>query len=102
MNIDGGDYISANPRNYTYTDNSDQELEVAEPSVTPEESPDSDKIRTLTVEQLNFGYIVRVGCHSFAIETHEKVSKLVGEYLANPSGTERKWYANTFELKRKV
>ena len=59
-----------------------------------------NKIRSINVEELNYGFIVTVGCHRFAIETGKKVSEMIGEYLKNPKEIEKKWFANEFKLKR--
>lgn len=65
-----------------------------------EEEPackNDNKIRNFSVRELNFGYVIDVGCHSFAIETPEKLTQLIGEYLTNPKATEKKWFKNQLE-----
>lgn len=57
-------------------------------------------IRKFSVEQLEYGYLVKVGCHTFALERHTTVTRMIGEYLANPQETESKWFANELALKR--
>ncbi len=54
---------------------------------------DSTKIRGISIEQLHYGYIVKVGCHSFALEKHETVSAKIAQYLADPAGTEKLWFS---------
>lgn len=66
----------------------------------PVESESINIIKKITIEQLQYGYIVKVGCHTFAIETHKRLSKVLAEYLADPSGTENKWFSNELDLKR--
>lgn len=54
-------------------------------------TPSDNKIRRIQIQQLNHGYIVEVGCHSFAIEKpYDLVAKL-SEYINNPLDTEKKW-----------
>lgn len=60
----------------------------------------ADKIREISISELNYGYIVRVGCHSFAIESSEKLLQALNEYIKSPSLTEEKWYKNEFILKK--
>jgi hypothetical protein len=48
--------------------------------------------RDLTIKHLHHGYIVEVDCHRFAFETVDRMMKYVGEYLKDPSGTEKKWW----------
>lgn len=47
--------------------------------------------RHITINELNKGYLVSVGCHRFAIETKERLVSLLSEYLASPSATEGKF-----------
>lgn len=56
----------------------------------------TNKIRDVRIEQLNYGYIVRVGCHSFAIETKEKLINLLSEYMGSPEITEKNWFNGSF------
>lgn len=48
--------------------------------------------RPLKIEKLNFGYLITIGCHTFAIETKERLAKLVSDYILDPSTTEKKWW----------
>jgi hypothetical protein len=48
--------------------------------------------RTVTIEPMHHGYVVKLDCHRFAFETHERVLECVGEYLKDPSATEEKWW----------
>lgn len=47
--------------------------------------------RTINIKALNAGYIVDVGCHSFAIETKQSLIDKLTQYINNPRATERKW-----------
>lgn len=51
----------------------------------------SDKIQTIKIDQLAYGYLVQVGCQSFAIETQGKVIHLLNEYLADPETMHKAW-----------
>lgn len=53
--------------------------------------------RNINIEQLDFGFVVKIGCHSFAISKSEDVIAGLSEYLADPNGTEKKWFANKLE-----
>lgn len=50
--------------------------------------------RDFTVKKLNYGYIITVGCHRFAIEDKKKVIKLISEYVDDPNKVESKWWKN--------
>jgi hypothetical protein len=55
-----------------------------------------NKIRDVVIKQLDHGYIVKVGCQSFAIETPERITTALGDYLKDPSNTENNWFAGKF------
>jgi len=52
----------------------------------------SNKAKRITIEQLDFGYTVTVGCQKFAIESSDKLVLNLAEYLKDPNGVERKWF----------
>ncbi len=54
------------------------------------------KIREMIIKQLDLGYVVRVGCQEFAIETSEKLLVGLGAYLKDPQGTEKAWFDGKF------
>ena len=51
-----------------------------------------DKPRTIVIEPMNYGYIVKLDCHKFAFESVDKALKYISEYLKDPQGTEEKWW----------
>lgn len=46
--------------------------------------------RTITIHQQSYGYLVTVGCQTFCIEKKETLLVYLGQYLADPWGTEEK------------
>jgi len=52
-----------------------------------------NKIRQINIEEVNRGFIVRVGCHTFAISTKAELTTKLTEYINEPDKTEKKWYA---------
>lgn len=52
-----------------------------------------NKIRQINIEEVNRGYIVRVGCHTFAISTKAELITKLTEYINEPAKTEKKWYS---------
>lgn len=50
------------------------------------------EFRDFSVKKLNYGYIITVGCHKFAIEDKKKVIKLISEYVDDPNKVESKWW----------
>ena len=50
--------------------------------------------RDFSVNKLNYGYVVRVGCHQFAIETPEKLIDKLTEYILDPNRCESNWWKN--------
>ena len=45
----------------------------------------------IKITALDYGYMVKVGCQSFAIESTEKMIKNLEAYLNDPRGVEKKW-----------
>jgi hypothetical protein len=62
-----------------------------EPEMPPA-AKSENAIRAIIIRQLNRGYVVEVGCQTFAIGTSgELISKLT-EYISEPEKTEKKWF----------
>lgn len=55
-------------------------------------NPVDNKIREVMVKQLSRGYVVTVGCQSFAISTPAELISKIAEYVNDPQATERKWF----------
>lgn len=51
----------------------------------------SQPLRSINIEPLNRGYVVRVGCQTFAIGSKKLLLAKLTEYLTDPQGTENKW-----------
>jgi len=62
----------------------------------PQEINQKPKIREMSIKQLDLGYVVRVGCQEFAIETSEKLLVALGAYMKDPQGTEKAWLDGKF------
>jgi hypothetical protein len=48
-------------------------------------------MREVSFRQLSHGYMVQVGCQTFAIETPSGLIAKLSEYILNPAATEQKW-----------
>lgn len=48
--------------------------------------------RPIRVRPLSIGFSLEIGCQSFAIETREKLVKILTAYIMNPKGVEDKYY----------
>jgi hypothetical protein len=66
--------------------------DLAEPSQQGATPHVENKIRQINIEELNRGFIVRVGCHTFAISTRAELTTKLTEYINEPIKTEKKWY----------
>lgn len=53
----------------------------------PESAPDFNG-RQITIEPLNKGYVVRVGCQTVAVESKDRLIDLLTRYLRNPKEIE--------------
>lgn len=54
-------------------------------------SIEENHIRSISIRQLNHGYVVEVGCQTLAIESASKLIALFSEYVLNPIATEQKY-----------
>lgn len=45
-------------------------------------------IRSINIEQLDYGYTVRVGCQTFAISKKHDLINLLNQYIEDPNTTE--------------
>lgn len=81
--------------NYAYTRTIETTIPSPQVNVAPPPYPNG---RQINIEPINFGYIVKVGCQNFAIETKEKLTKFLAIYLADPTGTEEKWFKKELDL----
>lgn len=50
-------------------------------------------LRDFSIKKLNYGYIVTIGCHKFAIETKENLAKQISEYILDPQKKEEEWFS---------
>ena len=50
------------------------------------------KARTVVIQPMHYGYVVRLDCHEFAFESADRALNYVTEYLKDPLGTEEKWW----------
>ena len=53
------------------------------------------KAREINIQPMDFGYVVRIGCQSFAIESIDKLITNLNEYLKDPNKTEKSWFSGT-------
>ncbi len=65
--------------------------ELDERAPEPLEDVGSIKMRGIFIDPLNYGFIVKIGCQKFAIETKERLIEKLTEYINNPQDVERKW-----------
>lgn len=63
------------------------------PYPTPEQEPRRPNvIRPINIEEVNRGYIVRIGCHTFAFGTKAELTTHLVGYINEPEKTEAKWF----------
>lgn len=70
----------------------EEERECARRPMREDDAPIPKIMREIGIKQLNYGYNVIIGCHTFAIETPEKLIEKLSEYIKDPKGTENKWF----------
>ena len=67
----------------------------AEAELNPDPRPVQDvrsRARTVVIEPMHYGYVVKLDCHNFAFESADRALNYVTEYLKDPQGTEKKWW----------
>lgn len=52
------------------------------------------KIHSINIEELDYGYILRVGCKSFAFIDKQLMLDYLTKYMDNPQEMENKYYNN--------
>jgi hypothetical protein len=57
-----------------------------------------ESIRNISIEPLDSGYLVRVGCQSIAVETKEKLLLNLTSYINNPGTYEDIYFKNNKKL----
>lgn len=55
-----------------------------------EDATTRPKARGISIQETDHGYMVHVGCQSFAIESRHRLMALLSEYLESPEATEKK------------
>ena len=70
--------------------------EIGIDEVMPPQPTNSGRAYSIHIEPLNFGYMVRVGCQSFAIESTDKLVTALAAYLAEPEKVQNMWFAGQF------
>jgi hypothetical protein len=60
---------------------------------TVEEAQAPNTVRQIRISELNNGFVVEVGCQSFAIETKARLITLLANYIQEPRATEEKYRA---------
>lgn len=59
-------------------------------------------MRHLTIKQLDHGYVVEVGCKSFAVPSKEELCKYLIRYINNPVAMEKEyWEGEIFKKEAK-
>ena len=54
--------------------------------------------RDIQIKSLNHGYIVTIGCQTFAIEEIKSLIKHLETYLRSPEETEQKWLSGKYKI----
>ena len=51
------------------------------------------------IQELDYGYMVRVGCKSFAIENKETLLSMITKYINNPIKIQKEFHNKTLIIK---
>lgn len=58
--------------------------------------PSSNKIRDIKISELEYGYLVEIGCSKFAISDTDQLIKKLSDYIKDPEKTEMMWNDGKF------
>ena len=59
----------------------------------PQPLASAQQAREINIRPLNHGYVVNIGCQTFAIESVEKLVSNLEKYLNSPIETEKEWFS---------
>ena len=59
----------------------------------PQPLATASQAREINIRPLHHGYVVNIGCQTFAIESIEKLIINLETYLKNPNETEKEWFS---------
>lgn len=57
-----------------------------------------NRAKEVLIRQADHGFIVVIGCQTFAVESADRMLSAIGKYLKNPADVEQKWLNKEFEL----
>jgi hypothetical protein len=57
----------------------------------PEEPPFNLQNFSIGIRPLDYGYVLDIGCKSFAFESREKMMANLNAYLADPARAQKQW-----------
>ena len=74
---------------------STQQLGYATSGAIPQTVPPApNRMRDVLIHQLDYGYLVTIGCQSFAFEDFETIIGHLSAYMENPTEVEKDWLGN--------
>ena len=59
----------------------------------PQPLTSASQAREINIRPLNHGYVVNIGCQTFAIESVEKLVSNLEKYLNSPIEIEKEWFS---------
>ena len=93
INMNEGQGVQSEIREYVYNSANLNATIQADPQPVPT-TVTNNKIRQINIEEVSRGYIVRVGCQTYAIENKAQLISKLSEYINEPEKTEQTWFKN--------
>lgn len=84
LNVEGTVLTTTSTDNYAYTYGTQNII--------------NRKSYDINISAADFGFIVKVGCKTFCIESPDKLCKYIKKYLKNPSEIEDQWTKGELSL----
>lgn len=69
-----------------------------DPTPAPTAPFGPDRIKEIRISQVDHGYIINVGCQTFAVESIKRLVKNIEKYLESPEEIEKAWMSKNLEL----
>lgn len=55
----------------------------------PDYQSKPSKMKDIVIKQMDYGYLVKIGCQTLCIETEKKLRKALKKYMKDPDGVEQ-------------
>ena len=80
----GGNVLCSSGGTYNYNISSMSSIHYA-----PDYNPKPTKMKNVVIKQMDYGFLVKIGCQTLCIESPKKLLKALKKYMKDPEGVEQ-------------